>query len=354
MAHWHTLKIIVQLKLTTASLSFWVAHWHTTQVHCTGRIKTASLFRVAHLHTSQVHCSARIQNCISLFLGGTLAHNSSPLSCSNSKRYIFVFWWHTGTPLKSIERLEFKTVSFVLVLGGTLAHDSSPLYCSNSKLSLFLFKWHTGTQLKSIERLKLQTDSFCFWVAHWHTTQVYCRAKIQNSISFFSGGTRAHKSILLYLANSIMYVFVCWCYTGTRLKYIVHLQFTTLSLSFQVAHLHTTQVYCTAQIKNCISLFSGGTLAHDSSKFTVLLEFITVSLCFRVAHWHTTHVNFKAQIKICISFFLGGTLAHVSSPMYCLNVKLNLSLFRWHTGTQLKYIVQHEFKTVSLSFLAAH
>jgi hypothetical protein len=139
----------------------------------------------------------------------------------------------------------------------------------------------------------------------------------------------AHNSSILYSSNSQLHLFLFRWHTRTQLKLTVLPEIKTVSLCFLVAHWHTTQS-------------------------TVLLEFITVSLCFRVAHWHTTYVCFKTQIKNYLSFFWGGTLAHVSSPLYCSNTKLNLSLFRWHTGTQLNYIVQLEFKTVSFSFWVAH
>jgi hypothetical protein len=240
---WHTgthLKYILKLELKNVCLSFQVAHWNTTQVHFTDQI----------------------QNCISFFLGDTLAHHSSILYSSNSKLYIFLFGWHTGTRLKHIVRPKLKTFT----------------------LCFWVAHWHT-TQVHCTGQIT--TASLSFWVAHWHMTQVqstdriqnclslfsggtlvqdqiHCPARIQNCITFFSGGTRAHYSILLYLANSKLYLFVFGWHTGTQLKYIVQLEFTTASLSFQVAHSQTTQAYCTARNQNCISLFFGGTLAQDS------------------------------------------------------------------------------------------
>jgi hypothetical protein len=87
-------------------------------------------------------------------------------------------------------------------------------------------------------------------------------------------------------------------------------KFKTVSLSFWVAHWHTTQVYWTTQIQNGISFVSGGKLAHDSSEFKILY------LSFRLAHWHTTQVYCNAQIQNGISFVSGGTLAHDSSLLY--------------------------------------
>jgi hypothetical protein len=216
-----------------------MAHWHRTQAHCSSQIqncitlfsggtlahnfrstvllefKTVCLcFWVAHWHTTQVHCTAQIQNCISFFSGGTLAHDSSILFKSNSKQHLFVFGWHTDTQLKSTVLLKFKTAS----------------------LCFHVAHWHTT--LKSIVVLKFKTITLCFLVAHWHTTQVHCSSRIQNCISLFSDGT---------------------------------------------LHWHTTQAHCSAQIQNCLALFFGGTLSHKF-KSTVLLEFKNASLCFWVAH----------------------------------------------------------------------
>jgi hypothetical protein len=156
----------------------------------------------------------------------------------------------------SIILFKFKTVSF-LFSGGTLAQDSISTVdlSSNLKLHLFLFGWHTGTRLKYIVKIKFSTASLSFWVAHWHTTQVHCTARIQNCISLFLGGTLAHD-----------------------------------------------QIHCTSRIQNCISLFLGGTLAHDQ-------------------------IHCTSRIQNCISLFLGGTLAHDSSILYSLISKLHLFLF---------------------------
>jgi hypothetical protein len=259
---------------------------------------------LAH-HSSPLYWSNN--NCISVFLGGTLAHDSSPVYRSNSKLPLFVFRWHTGT-------------------------RSNPLSCSNSKLHHFLFGWHTGTLLHSTVLGEFKTVPFCFWVAHWHTTQVYCTARIHNCISFFSGGTLANDSSLLYCQKSKLYLFVFWWHTGTGLNSTVLVEFITVSLCFRVTHWHTTYVYFKTQIKNYISFFSGGTLAPVSSPLYCSNTKLNLSL-FR---WHT------------------GTLAHDSSILYSLNSKLSLFLFGWHTGTGLKYIVQLEFKTVFLSFRLAH
>jgi hypothetical protein len=243
----HNVRSTVLLEFKTASLCYWVAHWHRNQVHST----------------------AQIQNCISLFSCSTLAHDSSILYSSNSKVHFFVFGWYTGTRLKYIVILELKNIS------------------------PFLFGWHTGTRFKYIDELEFKTATLRFRVAHWHTTQVYCTAQIQNRIALFSGVTLAHDSSPLFCLNSKLYLCVFRWHTGTRLKYIVQLKFTTASLSFQVAHLHTTQVYCTARIQNCISLFLGGTLADDS----IPLYSSNSKLYLFVFGWHT------------------GTLAHDSSPL---------------------------------------
>jgi hypothetical protein len=219
-------------------------------------------------------------------------------------------------------------------------------------MSLFLFKWHTGTQLKSTVLIKFKTVSLSFWETHWHMTQVYCTARIQNCISFFSGGTLAHhssplywsnnnyislfsggtlahNSSTLYSSNSQLHLFLFGWHTGTRLKNIVQIEFSTASLSFRVADWHMTQVHSTDRIQNCISLFSGGTLAHDL-------------------------IHCTARIQNCITFFSGGTRAHYSILLYLANSKLYLVVLGWHTGTQLKYMVQLEFTTASLSFQVAH
>jgi hypothetical protein len=322
-----------------------VAHWHTTQVHCTAQIqncialfsrgtlannvrstvllefKTASLcYWVAHWHTTQVHSTAQIQNCISLFSCSTLTHDSSILYSSNSKLHFFVFGWHTGTRLKYIVILELKKIYF------------------------FLFGWHTGTIFKYIDELEFKTASLRFSVAHWHTTHVHCNARIQNYISFFSGGTLAHNSSILYSSNSKPHRIVFGCHTGTRLKSTVLLEFKTVSLCFQVAHWPTTQVYCTARIHNCISFFSKLYLCvfrwHTGTrlKYIVLPEFKTASLCFWVAHWLTTQFHCTAQIQNCISLFLGGTLAHWHMTQVhcndqiqnCISLFLCGTLAHWH------------------------
>jgi hypothetical protein len=207
-------------------------------------------------------------------------------------------------------------------------------------MSLILFKWHTGTHVKSTVLIKFKTASLSFWETHWHTTQVYCAAWIQKCVSFFSGGTLAHNSSILYGQNSKLLLFVFRWHTGTRLNYIVQLKFTTASLSFWVAHWHTTEVYCTNQIstaslsfrvahwhmtqvqstdriKNCISLYSGGTLAHDQ-------------------------IHCTARIQNCITFFSGGTRAHYSIILYLANSKLYLFVFGWHTGVMKIFVWLHQ------------
>jgi hypothetical protein len=358
-----------------------VAHWHKTQVHCNTRIKqyisffwhtgtrfkyidelefkTASLcFSVAHWHTTHVHCNTRIQNYISFFSGVTLAHDSSILYSSNSQLHLFLFRWHTCTRLKFTVLPEFRTASLCFWVAHWL---TTQFHCTaqiQNCISLFLCGtlayWHM-TQVHCNAQIQNCISLFLGGtLAHWHMTQVHCNAQIQNCISLFSGGTLAHDLIPLYCSNSKLYLFLFGWHTGTRLKYIVQLEFTTASLSFQVAHLHTTQVYCSARIQNCISLFLGGTLADDSIPlYCSNSKLISLFLCGTLAHWHMTQVHCNAQIQNCISLFSGGTLAHDLIPLYCSNSKLYLFVFGWHTVTQFKSTVLLEFKTVSLSFRVA-
>jgi hypothetical protein len=130
-----------------------------------------------------------------------------------------------------------------LFSSGILAHDSSSLSCLNSKLNIFLFCRDTGKQLRYIVQLEFKTTPLCFLVAHWQTTQVHCKALIQNYISFFSGGTLTHDSSMLNSGNSKLHLFVFGWHTGTQLKSTVLLELKTVSLSFWVAHWHTTQEY---------------------------------------------------------------------------------------------------------------